>query len=66
MVKLKALPLRPEVRLPGGEKPLPKKGVEVEPTAYWRRLAEIRAVRLVATEGAGRRKGGASKGRGET
>ena len=68
MVKVRVIPLRSDMRLPGSEETIPPEGMVLELNDYWLRVAEVGDVRIVdgeapADAGGGKKAAGKSKGR---
>ena len=68
MVKVRIIPLRSDLRLPGSEETMPAEGVTLELNDYWLRAAEVGDVRIVdgeapADAGGGKKTAGKSKGK---
>ncbi len=69
MVKVRIIPLRSDMRLPGSEEVIPPEGVMLEPNDFWMRAAEAGDVRIVdgeapAAADGGKKADGKSKGKG--
>jgi len=67
-VKVRVIPLRSDMRLPGSEETIPPEGMVLELNDYWLRAAEVGDVRIVdgeapADAGGGKKAAGKSKGR---
>ena len=68
MVKVRIIPLRSDIRLPGSEETIPPEGTVLEMNDYWLRAAEAGEVRVVdgeapAPASGGKKAAGKSKGR---
>ena len=68
MVKVRIIPLRSDLRLPGSEETIPPEGTVLELNDYWKRAAEVGEVRIVdgeapADTGGGKKAAGKGKGK---